>query len=153
MKQENGDSYMTNKKIPTEKPVLARNQKAAIHCNDNYHALFEQATDAIMVTDFKGNFVDVNSSIFTMFGYTKEELLQLNVATLLDPERMKWVKLIYKKNDTFWSNHLQQAQAIGKVVDLPRLFISKLKILNLKEMKSYYSMKEVFVNSWNDGNY
>ena len=95
MKQENGDSYMTDKKIPTEKPVLARNQKAAIHCNDNYHALFEQATDAIMVTDFKGNFVDVNSRIFTMFGYTKEELLQLNVATLLDPESLKARPLQY----------------------------------------------------------
>jgi len=58
-------------------------------CNENYHFLFEQATDAIMVTDFKGNFKDVNSSLCSMFGYTKEELLQLNVRDLLETEHIK----------------------------------------------------------------
>ena len=95
MKKENSDSYMTFKKISSEKPVLAKNQQVTKYCNDNYHALFEQATDAIMVTDFKGNFVDVNSSLSTMFGYTKEELLQLNVTTLLDPESIKIKPLRY----------------------------------------------------------
>jgi len=56
----------------------------------NYHALFEQATDAIMVTDFKGDFQDVNNSMCMMFGYTKEELLRLNVRALLDPEHLKY---------------------------------------------------------------
>jgi PAS domain S-box-containing protein len=58
-------------------------------CNENYHFLFEQATDAIMVTDFEGNFKNVNSSLCTLFGYTKEELLELNVKALLDPEHLK----------------------------------------------------------------
>ena len=80
---------MNDKNISPEKPVSARNQVAS-KCNDNnYHALFEQATDAIMVTDFNGNFIDVNSSLCTMFGYTKEELLQLNVKALLDCESLK----------------------------------------------------------------
>ena len=57
--------------------------------DENYHCLFEQATDAIMVTDFKGNFKDVNSSLCTMFGYSREELLELNVRVLLDPEHLK----------------------------------------------------------------
>ena len=82
-------SNMNDKNISHEKPVSARNQVAS-KCNDNnYHALFEQATDAIMVTDFNGNFIDVNSSLCTMFGYTKEELLQLNVKALLDCESLK----------------------------------------------------------------
>src|SRR5690349_4063150 len=50
----------------------------------NYHALFEQATDAIMVTDYHGNFIDVNTSLCDMFGYSKQELLQMNVRSLLD---------------------------------------------------------------------
>jgi PAS domain S-box-containing protein len=58
-------------------------------CNENYHFLFEQATDAIMVTDFNGNFKNVNSSLCAMFGYSKEELLELNVRALLDPEHLK----------------------------------------------------------------
>lgn len=80
---------MNDKNISHEKPVSANNQQQVSNCNDNYHALFEQATDAIMVTDFNGNFVDVNSSLCTMFGYTKQELLRLNVKALLDSESIK----------------------------------------------------------------
>src|SRR4051812_39805120 len=53
-------------------------------CSQNYHALFDQATDAIMVTDFYGNFKDINAGACKMFGYTREELLQMNVSALLD---------------------------------------------------------------------
>ena len=58
-------------------------------CTKHYHILFEQATDAIMVTDFKGNFIDVNKSLCNLFGYTKEELLKLNVKVLLDADHIK----------------------------------------------------------------
>lgn len=58
-------------------------------CTKHYHILFEQATDAIMVTDFKGNFIDVNTSLCNLFGYTKEELLKSNVNLLLDKEHVK----------------------------------------------------------------
>jgi PAS domain S-box-containing protein len=58
-------------------------------CNENYHFLFEQATDAIMVTDFNGNFKNVNSSLCAMFGYTREELCELNLRELLEPEHLK----------------------------------------------------------------
>lgn len=55
----------------------------------NYHALFEQAKDAIMVTDFQGNFKDVNSGLCNMFGYTKQELLKMNVRSLLDSQHLQ----------------------------------------------------------------
>ena len=58
-------------------------------CTENYHFLFEQATDAIMVTDLNGNFKNANSSLCTMFGYTRDELLKLNVSVLLDPKHLK----------------------------------------------------------------
>jgi PAS domain S-box-containing protein len=55
----------------------------------DYYALFEQATDAIMVTDLEGNFKDVNSGLCTMFGYSKEELLQMNALALLDVQHLE----------------------------------------------------------------
>jgi PAS domain S-box-containing protein len=64
------------------------NGKQWTNSGENYHILFEQLTDAIMVTDFEGNFRDVNSSLCSMFGYSKEELLQMNVRALLDPENL-----------------------------------------------------------------
>lgn len=54
-----------------------------------YRSLIEQASDAIMITDFKGNFLDVNQSLCRMFGYSKPELLQMNIAALIDPEELK----------------------------------------------------------------
>lgn len=54
-----------------------------------YQLLFEQASDAIIVTDLKGNFVDVNTSLCKMVGYTKEQLLQLNVGDIIDPAQME----------------------------------------------------------------
>ena len=73
----------------SEEISAAGSQKVEAGCNENYHFLFEQATDAIMVTDFRGNFKNVNSSLCKMFGYTKEELLQLNVRDLLDPKHLE----------------------------------------------------------------
>ena len=55
----------------------------------NYHSIFEQASDAIFVTDYKGNFIDVNNSLCGMFGYDKETLLKLNIAELIDREQLK----------------------------------------------------------------
>jgi PAS domain S-box-containing protein len=54
-----------------------------------FHALIEQASDAIMITDFQGNFLEVNSTLCRMFGYSREELLKSNIAYLLDPEELK----------------------------------------------------------------
>lgn len=57
--------------------------------NDKYRSLFEQAFDGLHITDFKGNFTDVNSSFSNMLGYSKEELLRMNVSSLIDPEQLK----------------------------------------------------------------
>jgi PAS domain S-box-containing protein len=54
-----------------------------------YRSLFEQASDAIMATDFNGNFTEVNASLCKMFGYTREELLQFNVSRLIDTTNLK----------------------------------------------------------------
>jgi PAS domain S-box-containing protein len=54
-----------------------------------YRSLFEQATDAIFITDFEGNFRDVNASLCKMFGYTREELLLSNIAKVIEPNHLK----------------------------------------------------------------
>jgi polar amino acid transport system substrate-binding protein len=49
---------------------------------ENFRMLVEQASDAILVFDAKGNFVDLNSSAVEMFGYSRKELLKLNISNL-----------------------------------------------------------------------
>jgi PAS domain S-box-containing protein len=50
-----------------------------------YRSLFEQASDPILVTDYDGNFTDVNGSFCKLFGYTKRELLRMNIKSLVCP--------------------------------------------------------------------
>ena len=50
----------------------------------NYRALFEQATDAIMITDLNGTLVNVNEGLCKMFGYAMEELINKPVSLLID---------------------------------------------------------------------
>ena len=45
-----------------------------------YRALMEQAADAILVSDASGNLIDANAMACQLTGYTREELLKLNVA-------------------------------------------------------------------------
>src|SRR6202012_1205627 len=56
---------------------------------EKYRSLIEQASDAIYVIDTDGNFTDVNDSMCKMLGYTREELMQLKVASIIDPEELK----------------------------------------------------------------
>jgi PAS domain S-box-containing protein len=42
-----------------------------------------------MVTDFNGNFKNANPGLCAMFGYTREELLELNIRALLDEEHLE----------------------------------------------------------------
>src|SRR6478609_471421 len=60
-----------------------------IDTEGKYYALFEQASDPIMVTDFNGNFVNVNTSFCKMFDYSKDELLKMNIRQLIDAEEYK----------------------------------------------------------------
>jgi PAS domain S-box-containing protein len=57
--------------------------------NQKYRALFEQASDPILVTDLDGNITDLNGSFSKLFGYSRKELLRMNVRSLVCPIQMK----------------------------------------------------------------
>jgi len=71
---------------------LSQQQRAQMEVKrseEKYRALFEQASDPIMVTDFDGNLFDVNESLCLLFGYAKNELMGMNIRRLIDPENLK----------------------------------------------------------------
>ncbi len=71
------------------KITIRKIQEIRQQSEEKYRSLFEQASDAIMITDFAGNFLDVNTSLCNMFGYTKEQLLEMNISKLIDSEQLK----------------------------------------------------------------
>lgn len=50
---------------------------------DKYFSLFEHASDGVHTYDFRGNILDVNLKLCEMLGYSREELLRLNLKDLL----------------------------------------------------------------------
>ncbi len=63
-----------------------------------YRALVEQAADALFVHDFNGNIMDVNLQACESLGYTREELLKMNVMDIeqdldLQQSQKLWAKI------------------------------------------------------------
>jgi PAS domain S-box-containing protein len=71
---------------------LTARENAQMEIKENekkYRSLFEQASDPILITDFSGNFTDVNGSFCKLFGYTKKELLRMNIKSLVCPYELR----------------------------------------------------------------
>lgn len=62
---------------------------------EKYHSLFEQASDAIYVFNYKGDFIQVNESMCNLVGYTRDELLTMNIADLVNAEMLDKQPLVY----------------------------------------------------------
>lgn len=58
-------------------------EEALRESEERFRTLVEQASDGIFVSDALGNYVDVNSSGCQMVGYTKSEILKLNITDLV----------------------------------------------------------------------
>jgi PAS domain S-box-containing protein len=74
----------------TERKLAERTLKAS---EAKYRMLMEQASDAILISDHEGRFLETNSQCCKMLGYTREELLRMNTKDVLIPEDYA----IYKK--------------------------------------------------------
>ena len=61
-------------------------QKIAIirQGEEKYTALFQQALDSIIIVDKSGNFIEANNSFCNLVEYSRDELLQMNITTLVD---------------------------------------------------------------------
>ena len=63
-----------------------RAEESLRQSESKYRLLLDQASDGIHTYDTRGNFIETNSKLCEMLGYTREELLRLNVADLIPPE-------------------------------------------------------------------
>ncbi|MGC9395696.1 MAG: GAF domain-containing protein [Anaerolineae bacterium] len=72
-----------------QQELTARKQtEAALRESEAYfHALFDQAGDAIFIEDLNDAIIDANQRACDMLGYTREALLQMAVPDLQAPER------------------------------------------------------------------
>lgn len=57
-----------------------------------YRQLFENANDIIYVHDLHGNYISINDAASKIFGYTKDEAMSLNMASVTAPEDLEVMK-------------------------------------------------------------
>jgi diguanylate cyclase (GGDEF)-like protein/PAS domain S-box-containing protein len=56
-----------------------RTEKALLESEERYRNIFEDSREAIYVSSREGKFIDVNQSTLDLFGYSREEMIGMNV--------------------------------------------------------------------------
>jgi diguanylate cyclase (GGDEF)-like protein/PAS domain S-box-containing protein len=64
-------------------------EKDLLESEHRYRNLFENANDIIYVHDPKGNYISLNQAAERVFGYSREEVLSMNIAQIVVPEHLK----------------------------------------------------------------
>jgi two-component system, cell cycle sensor histidine kinase and response regulator CckA len=62
-------------------------EEALRESEEKYRDLFENANDAIFIVDADLNYIDVNKKAVELFGYSREELLRMNIIDVIPPEQ------------------------------------------------------------------
>ncbi len=74
-----------------------QSQKELKQSEEKFRRVVEQASDGIFITNDQGQYLDVNASGEALTGYSKEELLKMNVADLFRKADMKKQPLRFKE--------------------------------------------------------
>ena len=67
--------------------AVKRTKRSLQESEEKYRSLFEDAIDAIFLVDASQNYVDVNKKAVELTGYTREELLRMNILDLVPQEQ------------------------------------------------------------------
>ncbi|MFA0833777.1 MAG: PAS domain S-box protein [Methanobacterium formicicum] len=84
-------------------------ENALSESEHKFRELVENAADALFVHDFDGNIMDVNRQAIESLGYTREELLQMNVMDIeldfnLESAQKEWSKIESEKPLTLYGH-------------------------------------------------
>ncbi len=66
-----------------------QSEQALRESEEKYRVTMDNAPEGILLADFQGNFVDANQKMVELLGYSKTELLQMNVAQIHPPEELE----------------------------------------------------------------
>lgn len=66
---------LSNVKLKTTKEALKRSE-------ENFKTIFQNSSDEIFVSDIQANIIEVNDQVSKLLGYSREELLQMNILDL-----------------------------------------------------------------------
>lgn len=82
-------SYYLIKKNSTIISNLKLNDAKLFLTEKNYRNLIEYAGEAILIIDEESKIIDLNEVACVLFGYTREELLEINISKLVPPDEVE----------------------------------------------------------------
>ncbi len=77
--------------------LIIRDVTEKVEMERRYKEFFENTLDIIIVTDLKGNFVEVNREFENVSGYRREELIGRNYREILSEEDAEYIFKMYNK--------------------------------------------------------
>lgn len=97
---------MSNVKLKSTREALKRSE-------ENFKTIFQNSSDEIFVSDLQANILEVNEQTSKLLGYSREELLQMNI---LDLKPLKQAELFLKNRETIMKEggHLFDSEYITK---------------------------------------
>nr|WP_321497918.1 PAS domain S-box protein [uncultured Methanolobus sp.] len=95
-------------------------EEEIIRSEMKYRALFEKSNDAVVIHDLAGKVLDVNDKACTIFGYPKEELVGINLVSLILPEdTQETISSMGKvKENRSWRNETRMIRSDGSIIHL-----------------------------------
>jgi PAS domain S-box-containing protein len=74
----------------TERKQIERNLKES---EEKFRTFMETASDLMFITDASGRFVYVNEALLRTLGYSREEMLAMQFAEILDKDNLEYAKM------------------------------------------------------------
>lgn len=98
--------HMSNIKLKSTQEALRRSE-------ENFETIFESSSDEIFVSDMQGNIIEVNKQATNLLGYSKIELLSMNLLDLM-PLKLAEMFLTSRAAITREGGHLFDSEYITK---------------------------------------
>ena len=113
--------------------------------------LLDSANDPIFLHDFDGNFVYINESAYKTLGYTKDELMKMNLHDLDVPESADLIKprindLIKKGESTFEAAHCRKDGSVIPVEIRARIIEYRDRKLVLNNVRDITERKGIEIS-------
>lgn len=97
---------------------IVRSEKFLRASEDKYRSLFDNSMDTIYISSLGGDFLDINEAGVELLGYSREELLSINVSiTYANPEDRKQFVKSMKTNGFVKDYEIQLMKKDGTVID------------------------------------
>ena len=92
VRERTAELAQTNEMLQVDITELKRVEEALLESEERYRALFDRSLELVYIHDFEGHFIDANEAALNLFGYKKEELRDLDIASLLSEDQLPFTR-------------------------------------------------------------